>query len=152
MSGRSADIAQELFAVVAQKESIMTLKVVVCDETNVNVGQHGGAIRHLEVLLGRAIQWSICLLHASEIPFRDLFKIVDGVSTGPRSGQGQISRAIDMKSNLLKLPIVQFEPMPGCVKEIQNAAVISYLSYEQKYLYKMCTVFLFRMVRLLKHS
>jgi len=43
-----------------------------------------------------------------------------------------------MKSDLLKLKIVQFEAMPGRVEEIQNEAVISDLSYEQKYLYKMC--------------
>ena len=65
-------------SVVHETNSVDTLAAVLCDSTNVNTGEHNGVIRQLEIALKRPVQWLICMLHLNELPFREVFKTVDG--------------------------------------------------------------------------
>ena len=47
-----------------------TLKNIISDSTSVNTSPNVGAIRYIELDIGRAIQWIICMLHFAELPFK----------------------------------------------------------------------------------
>lgn len=53
-----------------------------------------GAIQWIEHAVGHAVHWSICLLHLNELPFRELFIQIDGVSVGPRQFSGNIGKML----------------------------------------------------------
>ena len=57
-------------------------------------GEYNGAIRKLEELRGRSLQWCICLLHSVELPLRHVFLLVDGTSTAPGSFSGPIRKKL----------------------------------------------------------
>lgn len=136
-SGKSVDEAKELLALIALHDSKDTLKALCADGAPTNTGRLGGVIRRIELELGRPLQWVICMLHMSELPFRDLCDSVDGKSTGPNSGGGPIGREITGPSDkLLKKPIVPFEAVPGKVGLIPHE-IEKDLSSEQQYFYQM---------------
>ena len=47
-----------------------SLMVAGADGCNVNVGNKEGALVYLEKLLGKPLQWFICMLHLCELPLR----------------------------------------------------------------------------------
>jgi len=98
---------------------------------------HGGIIRLIETKLNRPLQWDVCLLHANELPFRDLFPSVDGCTTGPNTCEGSIGAEIRSKNHLQDLELVEFQRIPGKVLQITDPQVVGDLSYEQKYLLHM---------------
>ena len=98
---------------------------------------HGGIIRLIETKLNRPLQWAVCLLHANELPFRDLFSAVDGRTTGPNTREGPIGAEIGSKNRLQDLELVEFQRIPGKVLQITDPQVVGDLSYEQKYLLHM---------------
>ena len=57
-----------------------------------NTGYEGGVVRRLEEKLERPLQWSICLLHFNELPFKRLFQKIDGRPIGPEIYTGPIGR------------------------------------------------------------
>lgn len=83
-SGSAKDIASTIVSyLIGEEISLEQLDVVGCDGTNTNTGWKSGAIRQLEVKIGRPLQWAVCLLHFIELPFRHLFQYLDGETTGP---------------------------------------------------------------------
>ena len=58
---------------------------VGCDGTNSNTNANGGLIRLLEELLGRPMQWLVCLQHRNELPLKHLIQKLDGRTQGPTS-------------------------------------------------------------------
>ena len=54
--------------------SLEALKAVSVDATASNTGTINGAIRQLELMINRAVQWLICCLHMVERVFMNLFK------------------------------------------------------------------------------
>lgn len=107
------------------------LAVIGCDGTNVNTGWKGGAIRLLETHFKKPLQWSICLLHANELPLRHLLQLLDGDTKGPYTFSGPIgSRLADCE----KLPVVQFKSMEIELLELDKKD----LSTDQQYLYLIC--------------
>jgi hypothetical protein len=89
--------------------------------TNVNTGKNNGAIRLLELKLGRPLQWSICQLHLNELSFRHLFMHLDGGTSGPNSYKGPIGLAI--KDDLRQLPIVKLKKMKGRIRKLPKEVV-----------------------------
>src|SRR6218665_720970 len=59
-----------------------SIEALACDGTNTNVGAEGGINHLIEVSIGRALQWNVCLLHANELPLRHLIIELDGPTTG----------------------------------------------------------------------
>lgn len=83
---------------------------VGCDGTVVNTGKDGGAIRFLEIIFGRQFQWLICQLHFNELPFRALFTLIDGDTTGPESFKGEIGSILKTS---VTLKVVKFKRIPA---------------------------------------
>ena len=59
-----------------------TLKVIVRDSTNVNIGSNGRVIHLVGEKLDHKLMWLICILHTNELPLRHLFTKLDGKTTG----------------------------------------------------------------------
>ena len=70
-------------------------KIVSCDGTAVMTGKSKGFIVSLETLIGRALQWAICLLHFNELPLRHVFQNLGGVTSGPDSFSGPFGRQLN---------------------------------------------------------
>jgi hypothetical protein len=109
------------------------LKVIGADGTNVNTGSKSGVIRLMELELKRPVHWFICLLHANELPFRHLFRKIDGVTCGPNAFSGPIGKALPTCE---VLPICNFKkirsnPFPTITKHD--------LSTDQNYLLAITT-------------
>ncbi|GBN92321.1 hypothetical protein AVEN_52993-1 [Araneus ventricosus] len=58
--------------------SLEKLVVIGCDGTAIYTGWKSGLIRRIEIHLGKPLQWTVCLLHFNELPFRHLFENLDG--------------------------------------------------------------------------
>ena len=43
------------------------------DGCNGNTGWKDGAVRHIEELVGRPLQWLVCVFHLAELVFRKFF-------------------------------------------------------------------------------
>lgn len=117
------------------------LLVVGCDGTVINTERKGGVIRCLEDKLGRSLQWIICLLHFNELPFRSLFEVIDGVTSGPKSFTGPIG----LKLNCESLPVVCYKKIDCNLSEISSAD----LSKDQKYLLEISGQFSLALVYLI---
>ena len=134
-SGRAQDIAIEIQAVIRDTESVDSLCAVACDSTAVNTGEHGGVIRLLELYLQHPLQWLICMLHLNELPFREVFKLIDGETSGPGVLKGHIGRLLDFDPG--NLVVAKYRPVTGITEDMPQS-VKSDLSEDQKYLLKAC--------------
>ena len=65
-----------------------SLQAIGGDSTNVNTGWKGGAIAHLETMLGRKMIWIICALLTNELPLRHLFISMDGRTVSDNKFEG----------------------------------------------------------------
>lgn len=70
-----AEIVSKKLKEFFDEKRIDTSKVTVIgsDGTVVNTGSKGGAIRRLELELGKPLQWFICQLDANELMLRHIF-------------------------------------------------------------------------------
>lgn len=110
-----------------------TLLAVGCDGTPVNTGTNGGAIKLIEDSLNRPLQWLICMLHFNELPFRHIFKQLDGESAGPKAFKGKIGKKIGESVSVL--PVVNFAPIPvDDVEKVYKQYTGLDLSKDQKYI------------------
>ncbi|KAL4718111.1 hypothetical protein ACJJTC_005692 [Scirpophaga incertulas] len=106
------------------------LMAIGCDGTNVNTGKYGGIIRLLEKQLNKPLQWIICLLHMNELPLRHLFFHLDGSTSGPKSYNGPLGKALE---NCEELPVIKYKIIEGdMLPEMPND-----LSTDQKYLHRI---------------
>lgn len=63
------DIATELFWFIEKRKLEENLIVIGADGTAVNTSPNNGAIRLLQLKIGRPLQWAICKLHLNELSF-----------------------------------------------------------------------------------
>lgn len=103
------------------------LEVIGCDGTVTNTGWKNGIIRQLELHVGRPLQWSVCLLHFNELPFRHIFQHIDGQTAGPKSFSGPIGQQL---TGCEKLPVVQYESVDCFIPDVDRKT----LSKDQQYL------------------
>ena len=71
-------IADSVTDIIRDTPLDSNLTLVGYDSTASMTGVNKGAIRNIELTLGRALQWAICLLHLNELPLRHLFIELDG--------------------------------------------------------------------------
>ncbi|GBM12728.1 hypothetical protein AVEN_228520-1 [Araneus ventricosus] len=76
---------------------------------------------------GTPAQWSICLLHFNELPFRHIFQHIDSQTAGPKSFSGPIGQKLTYCE---KPPVVDYEPMDCSIPDIDR----NLLSKGQQYL------------------
>ena len=100
-------------------------------------GDYNGAIRKLEEILGRPLQWSICLLHCEELPLRHVFfLLVNGTSTAPDSFSGPIGNKMCGKVSdwgIAKYRSIKKPNYPSVPHAVQEN-----LSTDQFYAYHLC--------------
>ena len=112
---------------ISESVSKNSLTVIGTDGTAVNTGCNNGVIRKIEECLGRPLQWAICQLHLNEQPFRHLFELVDGKTTGPSSYRGKIGQQIMEKGVELKMmPVVKFAKVKGRLKQLPLEVTINF--------------------------
>ena len=110
--------------------------IVGCDGTNVNVGSVKGCIPYLEKLLGRSVEWNICLLHGNELPFHAEFAFYYGKTSGPSFFKGDLGR--ELQTDLTMRKPVRFARIKNDAFPQLPEEVVCDLSSDQEYLYDIC--------------
>ena len=111
------------------------LLVIGFDGTTVMTGHSGGVIRIVEERLGRPLQWSMCLLDCNELPLRLVFRLLDGVTTGPDSFSGKIRKMIGEVVSIWMLKI--FANSQRIFFVLSDEALCD-VSNDQHYTYQIC--------------
>ena len=70
------------------------LQVFGSDSENAMSGHLGGVIRWKELLLGRKILYFVCMLHLNELPYKALFKDLDGPTKSKSTYSGPIGKLL----------------------------------------------------------
>ena len=94
--------------------------MVGSDSTASMTGCKNGAIRCIEEILGRPLQWAICLLHLNELPLRQVFVTLDGTIKSPDSSSGPIGSELrghasgwDVQPNFQGIPSSTLPILPN---------------------------------------
>ena len=131
-------MAEQLKDFLTERGVDMTkISTIGGDGTNSVVGHRGGLMAHLERLLGRPLSRVVCLNHQSELPYRALFRKLDGETTGPSSFSGPIGRML--AGPVHQLPLAQFPPLPGAELPTLPPDVVSGLSKDLRLLVECAT-------------
>ena len=101
--------AEEVFSVLEEYDSVDTLKAVLLDNTHTNTGCEAGLVSVLEKQLKRKLHIIGCSLHQNELPFRAVFKHIDGSTISPTSFIGPIGRLYTNEYH--NLPQIKFDPI-----------------------------------------
>lgn len=116
---------------------VTELEALGCDGTAVNTGIHGGVLTRMEQFLGRPIQRIVCLLHTNELPFRHLFKYIDGETTGPTSFSGEIGKLLPSAHTM---PVTAYIRISVDNFPFIDPSIVKDLSPDQKYLYDISSL------------
>lgn len=122
---------------IDEKNLTNEVNVLGNDGTNTNVGGTGGINHFIEVALKRPLHWFVCLLHANELPLKNLILKLDGKTTSKSTFSGPIGKAIEQ---ICTSKVVDFLPFKDS-KNLEEFPDIVYkkLSNDQKYLYRIVT-------------
>ena len=135
--GKGRLIAQTIFDKIKDTSLQDNLATVGSDGMAVKTGAHNGAIRNLEELCKRSVQWSICLLHSNELPLRHVFQALDGTTSSPDSFSGPVRKSL--KGCVSEWGIAEFVAISSPDLPILSEDLVDSLSSDQYYAYKMCT-------------
>ena len=116
--GKGINVATGIYETLKKTDSEDTVLSISADGCFANTGVSNGAIRNLEVMVGRPLQWFICLLHLVELVFRDTFIAIDGNLKSPNDYIGPIGEQISGDEGLVQTKMVNFEPIKGMVPDI----------------------------------
>ena len=108
--GTGYKIAISVYSAIKDTALEQKLKIVGSDGTTVMTGKSKGFIPSLETLIGKPLQWFICLLHLNELPLRHIFQNLDGISYGRDSFSGPIDRQLNGAVSEWKVVEVQIYP------------------------------------------
>lgn len=127
--------ANEIISFLDKRNLTKSLSVLGCDGTNYNIGGEGGVNHFIEHKLNRTLHWFVCLLHANELPLKNLLIKLDGPTTGAKSFSGPIGKALETVNDL---PVVEFKKMDDAelLSEL-SIDIYKKLSCDQKYLYRI---------------
>ena len=127
-------LAGTTYEVLEEFNSTRSIRAILVDNTSSNTGFRNGMIKCLEDLLERKLHLLGCGLHLNELPFRSLFKHLDGTTSGPRSFNGMLGQACS--SDIWLEPISQYQKVEGETSTIVlSEAVLKDLSMDQRLLY-----------------
>ena len=90
--GTGYKIATSVYSAIKDTALEQKLKIVGSDGTAVITGESKGFIASLKNLIGRPLQWIICLLHLNELPPRHACQNLDGVTSEPDTFSGARGR------------------------------------------------------------
>ena len=126
-------MAAETFSVLDDYDSTTTIKAILCDNTASNTGGDNGLVSCLERKLGRKLHTIGCSLHQNELPFRAVFKCLDGATKSPTQFSGPIGKLC--ADDIQDKPQIAFEPVESPLEDIA-ADVLDKLSLDQRLLYE----------------
>jgi len=135
-SGSGSAIAQSVFNFLKDSLLYDKLAIIGSDGTASMTGAKKGAIRCLEELLQRPLQWAICLLHCNELPLRHIFKTLDGTTKSPSSFSGPIGK--ELSGSVTEWDVVKFKPIPNSDFPVLPPLLLDSLSTDQFYAYNIC--------------
>lgn len=133
--GKAKEKSKLLISFLKQRDMLNDLMALGSDGENNNVGSSGGGINHhIETILKRPLHWFICLLHANELPLKNLILKLDGGTTSARTLSGPIGKAI---TNIVNPSIVRFKKFDESTLLTLPDDVYKKLSNDQKYLFRI---------------
>ena len=94
-------IGEEVASVLDEFTSVDTRKAVLLDNKSTNTGWERGLVTSLENRIERKLHTIGCSLHQNELPFRAVFKNLDGATKGPTAFTAQSTTKIYLKWNSL---------------------------------------------------
>ena len=117
--------------------------VIAADSTSANTGNGDGSMAHMQSLLGRTLQWNVCLLHHVQLPMKHLF-VKLGVKTqsnntrsGPEGDPTWCTIGEEMGTDLWERPIAQYQPIDCAIEELDDEQ-LRRLSSDAHYTYLIC--------------
>jgi hypothetical protein len=112
VKGATGDVlAKEVYSVLEEFNSIETVKAILLDNTNTNTGCEGGLVTLLEKNINRKVHTIGCSLHQNELPFRAVFKHLDGCTKAPTAFSGPIGKLCEQ--NFHEEPQIEFTKLSG---------------------------------------
>ncbi|GBM84078.1 hypothetical protein AVEN_78333-1 [Araneus ventricosus] len=93
------------------------LEAVGYDGTVHKIRWKNSVIHRIENHVGRPLQWSMCILHFNELPFRHIFQHIDGQTAGPKSFSGPIEQQLTCYETL---PVVDYVPIDCSIPDIDR--------------------------------
>lgn len=130
-------LAEEVFSVIQEFNSIDSIQGILLDNTAVNTGSINGLVVQLEVLMGRKLHTQGCTLHQNELPLRALFKKLDNVTTGPNTFGGPLGQRCT--GNILEEPVLRFKSIETPIIDgFLEDGVLKDLSVHQRLLFDYC--------------
>ncbi len=126
-------MAQAAHKVLAEYESVDSIKALLLDNTAANVGHLNGLVVSLENIIGRPLQLIGCSLHQNELPWKAVFRKIDGATTGPRTFDGKIG--ILCQEDMEDKPQIKFKPIGSSLVELPSE-ILNDLSHDQRLLYE----------------
>ena len=106
-----------------------TIKVVLADNTNANTGCEGGMVAILEKKNFLNLHTIGSSLHHNEIPFRALFKNIDGCAKGPTAFSPRLGKLCPKDCH--DLPQISFSTISRPLDSILKIDEIHDLSCDQ---------------------
>ena len=100
-------------------------------------GKSKGFVASLETLIGRPLQWVMCLLHLNELPLRHVFQNLDGVTSGPDFFSGPFGRQLNGAVSEWK--VVKFKSIPNPKFPVIPNSFMYDSSSDQYYAYRICS-------------
>ena len=103
-------IAEGVYNLLQQYNLTESCLVLGADSTSINTGWKGGAITHLEKMLGHKCHWAICMLHSNELFLRHLIEGIDGLTSCSTGFVGPVGKCLADVNKMEYNP--QFKALP----------------------------------------
>ncbi|KAK6178315.1 hypothetical protein SNE40_013114 [Patella caerulea] len=134
LAGATGDLqGEEAASVLEEFDSVDTLKAVLVDNTSTNTGWENGLVTCLENKIGRKLHTIGCSLHQNELPFRAVFKHLDGSTKSPAAFSGPLGKLCG--EDYHHLPQVDFDKLSGPLDNMDiSKETLNDLSSDQRLL------------------
>lgn len=133
--GKAKMKSQILISFLERRNMLKDLMALGSDGENNNVGTADGGInQHIEAIIKRPVHWFVCLLHANELPLKNLICKLDGPTTSAKTLSGPIGKKI---MNIANANIVRYQKFDGAALLTLPDQVYKKLSNDQKYLFRI---------------
>ena len=129
-------IATSVYSAIKDTALVQKFKIVGSERIAVMTGKSKGFIASLKTLIGRPLQWVICLLHLNKLPLRHIFQNFDGVTSGPDSFSGPIGRQLN--GTVIEWKVV-FKSIPNPKFPVIPNTLVDDLGSDQYYAYRICS-------------
>ena len=135
--GTGYKIATSVYSAIKDTALEQKLKIVGSNGSAVVTGKSKEFIASLETLIGRPLQWVICLLHLNELPLRHAFQNLDGVTFGPESFSGPIGRQLN--GAVSEWNVVKFKSIPNPKFPVIPNSLMDDISSDQYHACRICS-------------